>query len=133
MSIHQDIILDLLPTYYAGEASDASTKLIESYFADNPEFARAMHAAQHAGPVIPRAEQAAEGMQAMNRVKKAVKLRSAFLGASIGFSLAPLSFIYDSDKGLAWLMIRDAPLMAAVYIGAAVGMWLAYYAQRRKV
>lgn len=131
MNIHQDVILDLLPTYYAGEASVQSRQLIESYFSANPEFARAMHATQQAGPAIPKAEHVSNGLQTVQRVRSALNRRAGLLGASIGFSLAPFSFVFDSDKGLTWLMLRDAPVIAGIYVAAAAFMWIFYLNLRR--
>ena len=39
MKITQEVISDLLPLYFSGEASEDTIKLIEIYFDQNPEFA----------------------------------------------------------------------------------------------
>lgn len=36
----REIIIDLLPTYFAGEASEQTRRLVEEYFERDPEFAR---------------------------------------------------------------------------------------------
>ncbi len=38
--ITREIILDLLPVYYAGEASEDTQRLVEGYFEGDPEFAQ---------------------------------------------------------------------------------------------
>jgi hypothetical protein len=36
--ISREVIIDLLPAYFSGEASEQSRKLVEDYFASNPDF-----------------------------------------------------------------------------------------------
>jgi hypothetical protein len=36
--ITREVIIDLLPAYFSGEASEHTRKLVEDYFASNPEF-----------------------------------------------------------------------------------------------
>ena len=38
MKVTRDVIYDLLPTYFAGDASADSRSLIEEFFASDPEF-----------------------------------------------------------------------------------------------
>lgn len=40
MELHRDVIVDLLPVYFAGEASDETRRLVESRVAGDPELAR---------------------------------------------------------------------------------------------
>ena len=45
--ITQELIMDLLPVYFSGEASEQTREAVETYFAENPGFeqmARRMHA-----------------------------------------------------------------------------------------
>ncbi|WP_286234245.1 hypothetical protein [Thalassotalea sediminis] len=42
MNIKQDVIIDLLPLYFDGNASDETQKLIEMYFEQHPTFAKSM-------------------------------------------------------------------------------------------
>ena len=54
-NLHEDIILDLLPLYFANEASAASVVLIDNYFAAHPQFAASARAAHgHSIPIPPR-------------------------------------------------------------------------------
>jgi hypothetical protein len=36
--ISREVIIDLLPAYFSGEASEHTRKLVEDYFASNPDF-----------------------------------------------------------------------------------------------
>lgn len=40
MKVTRDVITDLLPAYYAKEASADSRALVDEFFAQDPEFAR---------------------------------------------------------------------------------------------
>ena len=40
MQVTRDVIYDLLPAYFAGDASDDTRALVEAYFETDPEFAR---------------------------------------------------------------------------------------------
>ena len=45
--ITQDVIVDLLPVYFSEEASEQTRRMVETYFAEHPDFekmARRMHA-----------------------------------------------------------------------------------------
>ena len=45
--ITQELIMDLLPVYFSGEASEETREAVEAYFAENPGFeqlARRLHA-----------------------------------------------------------------------------------------
>jgi len=40
MKVTRDVIYDLLPSYFAGDASDDTRALVEAYFESDPEFGR---------------------------------------------------------------------------------------------
>ena len=40
MKVTRDVIYDLLPSYFAGDASDDTRALVEAYFETDPEFGR---------------------------------------------------------------------------------------------
>jgi len=40
MKVTREVIYDLLPSYFAGDASDDTRALVEAYFETDPEFAR---------------------------------------------------------------------------------------------
>jgi anti-sigma factor RsiW len=40
MNVTREVIYDLLPAYFAGDASDDTRALVEAYFETDPEFAR---------------------------------------------------------------------------------------------
>lgn len=40
MSVTRDVVTDLLPVYFSGEASEDSRRLVEEYFREHPDFER---------------------------------------------------------------------------------------------
>src|SRR6478735_2044794 len=40
MKVTREVIYDLLPSYFAGDASDDTRALVEAYFESDPEFGR---------------------------------------------------------------------------------------------
>jgi hypothetical protein len=48
------------------------------------------------------------------------------------FTLMPLSSVFGS-KGLAWMMLRDAPYAAQTFLIFAAASWIQFFRIRRKL
>lgn len=131
MKPDEDVILDLLPLYFAGDASAASRTLIEAYFDADPKFAKAMRAAQMSMPGVPGAAAPNNGHAAIDRVRTQLKTRSVLLAIAIFCSLAPFTIVFDNGH-VAYFMWRDGPLTASAYAGAAVVAWIAVWLSARR-
>lgn len=131
MSISRNVITDLLPAYFSGEASVDTRTLIEEFFRENPDFARRAKAtapAQFAPALAPRAELE---MRALARTKRQLRLRSLLLAFSIFFSLTPLSFSFGND-GVTWLYARQPQQIVVLLVFAAAG-WAGYLWVRHRL
>lgn len=129
--VSRDIIIDLLPLYFADEASPASRTLVEDYLAANPDFAETMRASQQASAAIPADFPEHGGHRAIKRIRSELIWRGALIAIGIFTTLVPLSFVY-SDHGLEYFMLRDAPAVAAAFLGIAAFCWsLLWYLVRR--
>jgi hypothetical protein len=79
MRVTRDVIYDLLPSYFAGDASDDSRALVQEFFASDPEFGRmaqrfgALLAERPASAVI----EADRAKLVFQRARARVKLRLA--------------------------------------------------------
>lgn len=128
MKITRDVITDLLPLYLSGEASEDTRALVEAYLRQDPEFEQLTRQSQTQldglGVTIPTARQEKE---ALMRVKRILRLRSILLGVAMFCSMMPLASVGNSEQGLTWALIRDLPLVAVVFVVAAVMAWGAYY------
>ena len=49
MKLEREVIIDLLPAYFSGEASVATRTLVEDFFRENPDFEKSARSA--AGPL----------------------------------------------------------------------------------
>ncbi len=135
MKITRDVVTDLLPAYFANEASADTRALIEEYFRDDPEFARLAkdkNDAELFGPAERVHLMKDQELEALIRTRTSLRVRSIWLAFAIVFTLFPLNCVFSS-KGLVWIMIRDAPAMAETCIIAAIVCWVMYLKARRKL
>ena len=130
MSVTQDVITDLLPVYFSGEASPDTRSLVESFFRDHPDFEKL--ARKSVKVVLPtqRSVAASGESEVLRRVQRKVRRRGSLLGFAIALTLAPLSFTAVSFGGegthLKWFMPRDRPELAVGLLVVAASVWLIY-------
>jgi hypothetical protein len=134
MQVTRDVITDLLPLYFAGEVSADTARLVESYFAQDPDFGAKARQLADAAAGVPRmrpAEEAKAEKAALERARSLVQNRNAMLGCAIAYTLAPLLFSFNVH-GIRFVMLRDHPFQAVVFFLAGVACWIAYFVLRRK-
>ena len=133
MKITREVITDLLPLYLAGEASEDSRRLVDEYFASDPEFARLAKTPLNV-PAADRGFDAAARRQAetLAKTKGAIRFRSWIMCFAIFFSLVPFSATFENGK-LVELMWRDAPLKALMFQLVGIGLWALYYRANRRL
>ena len=133
MKITRDVIIDLLPLYFSGEASEDTKTLINTYFEQNPEFAKQAKASseQIINNDIPITLTKENEMKALNKTKKFIKLRSFLLGFAIFFTLAPAS-VAHIDGRTYWFAV-EAPMSALGYGLVGVIFWISYFVTRYKL
>ncbi len=133
MNITHDVIIDLLPLYFSGEASEDSKILINNYFEQNPEFAEQSKTSseQIITNDIPITLTKDDEMNTLNKTKKFIRLRSWLLGFAIFFTLAPAS-VANIDGRTFWFAI-EAPLTALGYGLVGVIFWISYFVTRHKL
>lgn len=131
INLDEDVILDLLPLYFGGDASAASRAIVEAYFEEHPQFARTVRAAQVNVPRVPGDASPNSGHAAISRVKRQLKWRSGLVAIAIFCSIAPFTSIFDSGH-VVYFMWRDAPLTASVYAGVAALVWIAVWLSARR-
>ncbi|OYU45680.1 MAG: hypothetical protein CFE44_06230 [Burkholderiales bacterium PBB4] len=132
MKVSENIIIDLLPAYFAQEASADTCALVDAYFAEHPAFAATMRASQNTATPHIGSPQPGSDVQAFRRVQSLLRWRSSILAAAIFCSLAPFSFVFQ-DGTLTWSMLRDAPGASLAYGAAAVVAWGAYISLKRHI
>jgi ferric-dicitrate binding protein FerR (iron transport regulator) len=137
MNITRDVITDLLPLYLAGEASPGTRALLEDYLREHPDFASTVREAAERGAAllegVPAAAPPHDREKAtLERVRRFNRRRTNLLALAIGFALMLFSFSFDGS-GLRWVMLRDSPWQALLFLIAAVGCSLAYVRMGRRL
>jgi hypothetical protein len=130
--VHPDVIRDLAPLHAAGEASAASSALVEAAAAADPALARELEALRRAVRLGATALPPDLEARALGEVRRAVRRRSGWLAGAIFCTLLPLTFFYSADR-IVFLALRDAPVMAVGSLLAAAAMWIAFARAGRAV
>jgi anti-sigma factor RsiW len=137
MTLHPDVLRDLLPVYLAGEASPATRALVEEHLARDPELARLVREAAEESfsgladlPVAATAGTAQKA--ALDETRRALRLRSLLLGLAIAATLLPLSFVFD-EGGLRFVLLSTAPEAASLLLAAALGLWIGFWRVSRRL
>jgi predicted anti-sigma-YlaC factor YlaD len=130
MNISGDVITDLLPLYLAGEASPGTRALLEDYLREHPDFASTVREAAERGAALLQVAPAGapshdEEKATLERVRRFNRRRTNLLALSIGFALTLFAFSFQGDR-ITWVMLRDSPWQALVFLIAAFGCSVAY-------
>jgi hypothetical protein len=135
MNITQEVVTDLLPVYFSGEASRETKSLVEEYFRENPEFERMARSAgapletlRAAPPVTAALEKEKRDMES---VRCGLNRRKWLFGLSLFLTLSPLSF-YFTHSQLFSLMGADGLWEAGFDWSMAAFFWFLYFAQLRR-
>lgn len=132
MTVTRDVVIDLLPGYFAGDLSADSRGLVDAHLATDPEFARM---AERFGRLLdraapPAAEAARQQTETLARARRAQQRRGEFRGLAIGYGMAALLLL---GGGLWRLVDADRAYVIGATFGAVallcIGGWL--LAERR--
>jgi hypothetical protein len=134
MNVTREVVTDLLPIYFSGEASGDTKVLVEDYFRQDPEFERiARNAAtpletlRGAAPIAASSEKEKRDLES---ILWGLRRRKWLFGVSLFLTLAPLSFDFTQGH-IVSLMVRDAPWHAAFDWSLAAVLWFLYFARLR--
>lgn len=132
MNITRNVVTDLLPVYFAGEASGDTKVLVEDYFRQDPDFERVARSAatpletlRGAAPLRPEAEREKRDLES---IRCGLQRRKWLFAAAVFSTLAPLAFVFKNGH-IAWMMARDAPWDAAFYWSIGAFLWFHYFAR----
>ena len=135
MNITREVVTDLLPIYFSGEASGDTRVLVEDYFRQDPDFERIARSAATPLETLRAAAPIAAGPEKEKRDLESVlwglQRRQWLFGASLYLTLVPLTF--DSTHGhIVSLMIREGLWHAAFDWSLAAVLWFLYFARLRR-
>ena len=123
MNVTRDVVYDLLPSYFAGEASHDTRMLIEEFFASDPEFGRmAERFGRLLGQQSSGATEADRAKIVFERTRKRLQLRLGamawLLGAVFSFVMAGLT---PFGGGISWR--HPGIIIGVVFLAMALGTW----------
>ena len=134
MNITQDVITDLLPAYFSGEASSDTRALVDSFFREHPDFEKLARRSVKVQLPVSSATATNGEKEVLRRVRRKIRRHGTLLGLAIALTLAPLSFtaIAFGDQGthIKWFMPRDYPKGALILAAAAAVLWIVYFTRR---
>jgi hypothetical protein len=135
MNITPDVVADLLPVYFSGEASSDTKSLVEDYFTENPDFERMARIA--GGPLetlraaLPVPADSEKEKCDLESVRRGLDRRKWLFGLSLFLTLSPLSF-YFTHGGVVFLRSGAFLWEAAFDWSMAALFWFLYFAQLRR-
>jgi hypothetical protein len=126
MTVHDDVIFDLLPLYRAGRASEASRALVEAWQAQHPTLSAGAAKDDDAGR--------SNALTVLRAARRRARVRRWLFGlalgltgvlCSVGISRVPGGFVRVR------LMALDFPWQFAPVAIAATLLWLLYWRASR--
>src|SRR5262245_2856835 len=133
MKLEREVIVDLLPAYFSGEASAATRALVEEYFREHPDFEASARCA--GGPLeilkVPAltADKEKEKL-ALERARLVVETRSSFLWMAILFTLMLFLFRIQDHK-IVWVRWIK-PSAGIIFSAMTAFFWLLYLLTRKR-
>ena len=138
MNIKREVILDLLPVYLAGEASQPTRELIEEYLAQDPELAQSIRSQQTDNSLskfLPELPPELE-LKSLHRTRHLLGLQRWLFGLGIGFSAVALTSRISFSEGRIrefHFLIRDHPEVFGTCLVLGLSCWIAYFLIRRRL
>ncbi|HYL77961.1 MAG TPA: hypothetical protein VEU96_27355 [Bryobacteraceae bacterium] len=142
MKITRDVIDDLLPAYFSGEASSDTKRLVEEYFRQDPAFERESRRA--AEPLRGLSETRAMPPDleleriALKRTKRLLRVQTLLLALASTFSLnaVSLGFSFEIGNGYTrvhWLRFPGQLELVVIILALALVFWALYLSVRGRV
>jgi hypothetical protein len=132
MTVTRDVILDLLPLYFAGQVSGDTRKLIDEFLQTDPDFARMSHRfdtllKDHGS--VPEAT--ASERRTFERTRMLLRYRNQTIGVAIAFSLMPFAFGFHEGR-VDWILLRDQTVVGVAWLLTGLACWIAAYVIGRR-
>ena len=126
MTITRDVIIDLLPLYLAGEASEDTRQLVEAYLATDPSLIKLTEQAQESLTIedIPYTLNKEKEMKSLDKVKKYMKQRNSFMAMAFLSTGLLLAFRFEGTD-VSWFW-NETPNAAFPIFALALFGWMGY-------
>jgi len=142
MKLEREVIIDLLPAYFSGEASMATRTLVEDFFRENPDFEKSARSA--AGPLeslkaapsrLGAGLDPEKEKMALERARMVTETRTSFFWLAVISTLMLFLFRIQNGK-LIWIIWSGSASgfgsRGALFIAMAVFFWLFYFYARSR-
>jgi len=130
MTVTRDVILDLLPLYFAGQVSADTKKLVDEFLTTDPDFARMSRRFDAVLKERAVPEPDASERRTFEKTRQLLRYRNQTIGLAVGYSLAPFAFLFREGR-IDWLM-REKPAVAIAFAFAALCCWIAAWVIGRR-
>ena len=135
MKITRDVINDLLPVYLAGDASADTRALLEDYLRSDPALAADVRAQAEKSTAFlsslgatPTPDHEVATFESIRRYNR---YRNQFFAFGLAFALMPFAFGISHGE-ISWLMLRDSPKQAAIFLIASAYCWISRAVLKRR-
>ena len=137
MKLEREVIIDLLPAYFSGEASAATRRLVEEFFRENPDFERSARSA--AGPleslrVTPPKIDPEKEKLALERARLVTETQTSFFWLGVISTLMLFLFRIQNGKviWIVWSGFGSGSGRALLFVAMAVFFWTFYFYARTR-
>jgi hypothetical protein len=127
MKVTRDVILDLLPLYFAGQVSADTKALVDDFLRTDPGFARMSErfdALLKERGDMPSPPETAE-RRALERTRTLLSHRNQTIGIAVGYSLAP--FLFWFRNGHVEFVLWQRPVIAMTFGLVGLASWIAVF------
>ena len=126
MTVTRNVILDLLPLYFAGEVSADTKALVDDFLRSDPDFARM---SQRFETLVKERGSAPAGddggeRHALERTRALLRYRNQSIGLAVAYSLAPFIFVFRNNR-IEWILLQEKPAIAVAFGATAIACWIA--------
>ena len=127
MTVTRDVIYDLLPSYFAGDASVDTRRLVDEFFASDPEFARM---AERFSKLTARSAATPSESERAKIVFDQVRSRTKLRMAAAIWALAALFPFLMAVLTKGFTFKHPGMIIALVFGTMALGTWLTSFSSR---
>jgi hypothetical protein len=142
MNITRDVITDLLPAYFSGEASADTRSVVEQFFHQDPAFeqearsdTKGLQVLSQTGIVTPDSRLESKTLKRAKRLLRVQAILLA-LASTFGLNAVSLSFSFEVGNGatrIHWLALPGQRTIVLLVFAVSVLLWILYAMVRRRV
>lgn len=138
MNVTREIIMDLLPIYLAGEGSQETRALVESFLKQDPELAHRIHTQwmENMTKAVSSSLPPELELKALRRTRRLLGAQKWLLGLSCFFTAMLLSNEFRIEDGHIkefHFLIGAYPVEFSICATLAAAFWIAYFYFRRRL